>query len=99
MAGMSASDLIARSARDVGEAHRTSVALAPQPRLRPAVEPAPRPGVAQPAGIVVRCNRKLVACQRWIAMQANKQRVAQLQAAASRKAANRASGKRNRPGV
>ena len=99
MAGMSASDLIARSARDVGEAHRTSVALTPQPRMRPAVEPAPRPGVAQPAGIVVRCNRKLVACQRWILMQANKQRVAQLQAAASRKAANRAPGKRNRPGV
>jgi hypothetical protein len=99
MAGMSASDLIARSARDVGEPRRASVALVPKPRLRPTVEPASRPGVAQPAGIVVRCNRMLVACQRWIVMQANKQRVAQQQTAASRKAANRAPGKRNRPGV
>jgi len=103
MAGMSASDLIARSTRDVGE-HRASVAaMAPEPRRRtvgiqPGPRAQPRPG---PAPVTATCNQKLVACQRWIAMQANKQRVAQQQAAASRKAASRsAPGKRdNRPGV
>jgi hypothetical protein len=107
MAGMSASELIARSARDVGEHHRASVApsvaTAPEPRRRtvgiqPSPRAQPRPG---PAAVTATCNQKLVACQRWIAMQANKQRVAQQQAAAARKAASRtAPGKRdNRPGV
>lgn len=104
MARMSASELIARSARDVGEHHRTSVAMAPEPRRRivgiqPGPRAQPRPGSA-PA--TATCNQKLVACRRWIAMQGNKQRVAQQQAAAARKAASRSSapGKRdNRPGV
>jgi hypothetical protein len=108
MAGMSASELIARSARDVGERHRASVATAPEPRKRTVgVQPGPR---AQPrpdsASATATCNQKLVACRRWIAMQGNKQRVAQQQAAkqaaAARKAASRsgAPGKReNRPGV
>ncbi|HET7153840.1 MAG TPA: hypothetical protein VFI87_00575 [Hyphomicrobiaceae bacterium] len=104
MAGMSASELIARSARDVGEHHRANVAMAPEPRRRTiGIQPGPR---AQPRPgsppVAATCNQKLVACQRWIAMQANKQRVAQQQAAAARKAASRsgASGKRdNRPGV
>jgi len=107
MAGMSASELIARSSRDVGEQHRASaaqsVATAPEPRRRtvgiqPSPRAQPRPG---PAAVTATCNQKLVACQRWIAMQANKQRVAQQQAEAARKAASRtAPGKRdNRPGV
>ncbi|MBX9589548.1 MAG: hypothetical protein K2X43_09600 [Hyphomonadaceae bacterium] len=108
MAGMSASQLIARSARDVGEHQRTSVAAAPDPRRRIlGIQPAPRVQL-RPGGpsIAVACNQKLIACQRWIAMQANKLRVAQQQAAkqaaAARRAASRASvpGKRdNRPGV
>lgn len=108
MAGMSASELIARSARDVGEHHRTNVAMAPEPHKRTVgIQPGPR---AQPrpatAAATATCNQKLVACRRWIAMQGNKQRVVQQQAlkqsAAARKAASRsgASGKRdNRPGV
>jgi hypothetical protein len=104
MAGMSASELVSRSARDVGEHHRASVAMAPEPRRRtvgvqPGPRAQPRPG---PASVTATCNQKLVACQRWIAMQANKQRVAQqAAAAAARKAASRsAPGKRdNRPGV
>lgn len=107
MAGMSASELIARSTRDVGEQHRASAAMAPEPRRRtvgiqPGPRAQPRPG---PASVTATCNQNLVACQRWIAMQANKQRVAQQlavrQAAAARKAASRsAPGKRdNRPGV
>lgn len=105
MAGMSASQLIARSARDVGEHHRTSVAVAPRPGSRPASESSPRV-VTRPGAndaIVVACNQKLVACQRWIAMQANKQVVAQQQAAkqaaAARKAASRHVKRDNRPGV
>jgi hypothetical protein len=108
MAGMSASELIARSARDVSERHRASVATGPEPRKRTVgVQPGPRiqprPGSASATAT---CNQKLVACRRWIAMQGNKQRVTQqqaaTQAAAARKAASRsgAPGKRdNRPGV
>lgn len=108
MSGMSASGLIARAARDVGEHRITAVAVAPRPRVRtaaPRPDPriAPRPGVQAPAVAVV-CNQKLVSCQRWVAMQANKQRVAKQLAAKQqvRRAANRdgATGKRdNRPGV
>ena len=103
MAGMSASDLIARSARDVGERHHANVAMAPEPHKRtvgiqPGPRAQPRPG---PAAVTATCNQKLVACRRWIAMQANKQRVAQQQTEAARKAASRsAPGKRDsRPGV
>lgn len=102
MRGMSASQLIARSARDVGE-HRTSVAAvnddATEPRVRPlAVQPAPR---AQPrpeprTEVAAGCNRKLATCRRWIAMQANKQRVLR-QMAAQR--ASKAASRAGRPGV
>ena len=103
MAGMSASELIARSVRDVGEQHRASV-VAPEPRRRTVgIQPGPRAQPRpSPASVTATCNQKLVACQRWIAMQANKQRVAQQHArAAARKAASRSTpGKRdNRPGV
>jgi len=107
MSGMSTSQLAARSARDVDEDRIASVAAPrpiaraiasrPEPRVSPRPEPrvSPRPAAPQ---VAATCNRKLVACQRWIAMQANKQRVAQLRTA--RKAANGAEGKRDsRPGV
>lgn len=104
MARMSASQLIARSARDVGEHNRTSVAVAP--RTRPAASDSSPRAVSRPGAndaIVVACNQKLASCQRWIAMQANKQKVAQQQAAkqaaASRKAASRNVKRDNRPGV
>lgn len=108
MAGMSASELIGRSTRDVGEQHRASVAaVAPEPRRRTVgVQPGPR---AQPrpasAAVTATCNQKLVACQRWIAMQTNKQRVTQQQAAARQEAARKAASRNatekrdNRPGV
>lgn len=113
MAGMSTSQLAARSARDVGEHHRASVAIvAPEPHRRDvAAQPSPRvqPRPAAKSPVVATCNRKLVSCRRWMAMQANKQRVARQKAAkreaakqAARKAASRSrvSGKReNGPGV
>jgi hypothetical protein len=109
MSGMSASQLIARAARDVGQHQGVLVAMTPLPYVRTAVPRpspriAPRPGVPGASAIVVRCNQKLVSCQRWIVMQGNKQRVAQQLAAKqpSRKAPSRGGvpGKReNRPGV
>lgn len=86
MAAMSASELIARTARDVGQHHGTVVAIAPEARRRlVAVQPSPRiqprPSAKATATINASCNQKLVACRRWIAMQAKKQRVAQQQAA------------------
>ena len=57
MAGMSASELIARSARDVGEHHRTNVAMAPEPRRRTiGIQPGPR---AQPRPGSASCCRNL----------------------------------------
>lgn len=91
MAGMSASQLIARSARDVDERHR-QVAASVQPHTRTAVarpEPRVSPRPAAEPQVAATCNRKLVSCRRWINMQANKQRVAQQKAAAARKAASR----------
>jgi hypothetical protein len=98
MRGMSASELIARAARDVGE-QRNAVAVAPQPRERiAALQPAPRTQVrpsSQPT-VTATCNQKLVVCRRWIAMQANKQRVAQQRQAAAKAAAMRKSSVRGR---
>jgi hypothetical protein len=105
MRGMSASQLIARSARDVGE-RRASVAAADddatEPRARPvAVQPAPRvqPRPEPKTEVAASCNRKLATCRRWIAMQANKQRV--LRALAAQKAAkgSKAASRGGRPGV
>ena len=105
MSGMSASDLISRAAREVSEPVAPSIAQAQRPRLRTAAaRPAPteRPSAAGlPPGVVVRCNQKLVVCRRWIAMQINKQRVAELAAKqgprnAGRRLPGRASG---RPGA
>jgi hypothetical protein len=94
MNGMSTSQLIARSQRDVGEYPRTSVAVAaPEPHARTVAEQPepvaqPRPAartavaVARPAAkaeVAAACNRKLVSCRRWIALRSNKQRTAQQQ--------------------
>jgi hypothetical protein len=109
MSAMTASGLIARAARDVSEPVNPAIALAPRPRLRitgirPDPTVAPRPGLEPPPGIVVRCNQNLVVCRRWIAMQINKQRVAEL---AGKQTAMRKFDRRgrtpgrvpNRPGV
>jgi hypothetical protein len=110
MSALTASGLIARASRDVSEPANPAIALAPRPRLRitgvrPDPRVAPRPGLEPPPpGIVVRCNQNLVVCRRWIAMQINKQRVADLagKQAAMRKVdrRGRAPGRApNRPGV
>jgi hypothetical protein len=108
MNGMSTSQLIARSARDVGAPHEAVAATAPEPRKRPVVlrpEPRVQPRPGGKPEMAVGCNRKLVSCRRWIAMQANKRRVAQQRAAkeAARKAASRGRVSRkkdhNAPGV
>lgn len=89
MAGMSAFDLVARTARDISNESELAVLPAPAPRARP-VEAQPGPGatprpkpVAQgrpkartasppprttTAGLVIKCNQKLVACRRWITL-------------------------------
>jgi hypothetical protein len=84
MAALTAAQLIARAARDVETPADPAIALAPRPRMRitglgPAAAPRPDNSLLPP-GVVVRCNRKLVACNRWIAMQINKRRVAELAA-------------------
>jgi hypothetical protein len=89
MAGMSASDLIARTARDISNESELAVLPAPEPRVRPvAAQPSPRAAprpkaVAQArpkaktaspssprttAGLVIKCNQKLVSCRRWITL-------------------------------
>ena len=105
MRGMSASQLIARSARDVGE-HRASVPAvdddAAEPRERPvAVQPAPRlqPRPEPKTEVGAACNRKLAMCRRWIAMQANKQRVLRQLAAQRAAKGPRAASRVGRPGV
>jgi hypothetical protein len=106
MTNMTASDLIARAARDVSDPG-LAIAGAPRPRVRTAaVRPGPiivprPPALEPPAGITVRCNQKLVVCRRWIVMQINKQRVAQLAAQAPLKGQRRVVPSRppNRPGV
>jgi hypothetical protein len=62
MSGMSAAELIARAARDVGETGDRLVALRPGQRIPSA---SPDKGLA----IVVRCNQKLASCRRWVALQ------------------------------
>jgi len=62
MSSMSAAQLIARAAQDIGEAGERLVTLRPGPRLGPA------PPEKAPA-IAVYCNQKLVSCRRWIALQ------------------------------
>jgi len=111
MYGMNAANLIARAAWDLREHGDTSIAAAPPPHVRTAA-PRPDPRIAprsagqEAPAVAVHCNPKLVACRRWIAMQANKQRVARQvvakQQAQARRAASRqgpSSRRENRPGV
>lgn len=82
MSNMTATGLVARAARDiaaeppVAAASGTPVALPrPEARARPSarVRPgAPAPVKADPtavAGIKIKCNQKLVSCQRWVTLQ------------------------------
>ena len=68
MVGVSASGLVARAARDIfgPKVAPTRMAVArPEPRSRPA----PRAQGDPPAvKFTVKCNQKLAACQRWIAL-------------------------------
>lgn len=89
MTRMTATDLIARAAREVsGERHNvTARESAPTPVARPEArarpEPRVRPGTpAEPekaqapavAAVKIRCNQKLVSCQRWVTLQKQKQK-------------------------
>lgn len=89
MAGMSAFDLVARTARDISNESELAVLPAPAPRARPVeAQPGPRatprpkpvaqgrpkartaspPPRTTTAGLVIKCNQKLVACRRWITL-------------------------------
>lgn len=72
MSGMSAAELIAKAAQDIGEAGERLATLRPGPRLGSAA-PEKAPAIA------VYCNPKLVSCRRWIALQtaAQQRRAAQ----------------------
>jgi hypothetical protein len=77
MAGMTAADLIAKAARDVS---RDGDGSAPAPRGRATVAgPAPRiaPGLQTRMSEKAKCNVKLPSCRRWIALRAQKPRVAE----------------------
>ena len=68
MVGVSASGLVARATRDIygpKAAPARVIAVRPEPRPRPAAR---AQGGAPPAAIAVKCNQKLVSCQRWIAL-------------------------------
>jgi hypothetical protein len=70
MVGVSASALVARAARDiyggpkVAAAPRVAAAR-PDPRPRPAAR---AQGATPVAAFTVKCNQKLAACQRWVAL-------------------------------
>ena len=87
MVGVSASALVARAARDIyggpkiGAPRAVSVRPDPQPR------PAARARAGAPAvALTVKCNQKLVSCQRWVALK-RQQLTRDAQAAAKRKTA------------
>jgi hypothetical protein len=68
MVGVSASGLVARATRDIygpKAAPARVIAVRPEPRPRPAAR---AQGGAPPAAIAIKCNQKLVSCQRWIAL-------------------------------
>jgi hypothetical protein len=69
MVGVSASALVARATRDIygpkaAPASRMAVAR-PEPRARPAARAQSDPPAVK---FTVKCNQKLAACQRWIAL-------------------------------
>jgi hypothetical protein len=70
MVGVSASALVARAARDIYGGPKVAaaprvVAVRPDPRPRPAAR---AQGAAPVVALSVKCNQKLVACQRWVAL-------------------------------
>lgn len=85
MVGVSASGLVARATRDIygpkaAPAPR-AIAVRPDPQPRPAARA--RAG-AQAVAMTVKCNQKLVSCQRWVALK-QAQGTRNAQAAAKRK--------------
>ena len=68
MVGVSASGLVARAARDIfgPKVAPTRMAVArPEPRSRPTARVQSDPPAAK---FTIKCNQKLAACQRWIAL-------------------------------
>lgn len=67
MVGVSASGLVARATRDIygPKAASRMAAMRPEPRSRPAARAQGGPPVVT---FTVKCNPKLAACQRWIAL-------------------------------
>jgi hypothetical protein len=67
MVGVSASALVARATRDIygPKAAPRMVAVRPEPRPRPAARAQGDPPAVK---FTVKCNQKLAACQRWIAL-------------------------------
>jgi len=88
MIGKTATDLVARAARDVSaENHSVSARSSPTALVRPEARARPaalaRPGTPGPAAkpeggavasIKISCNQKLVSCQRWVSLQKQKQK-------------------------
>jgi hypothetical protein len=69
MVGISASGLVARATRDIYGGPKIgaprAVAVRPDPQPRPAA----RARVGAPAvALTIKCNQKLVSCQRWVAL-------------------------------
>lgn len=87
MAGLTAEGLIARAARDIaaevpaitasgasGALPRPEARTRPSARLRPGTPASVKSNGAAVAGIKIKCNQKLVSCQRWVTLQKVKQR-------------------------
>lgn len=65
MVGVSASGLVARATRDIYGGPKRAIAARPDPQARPAARAQGGPPVVT---FTVKCNPKLAACQRWIAL-------------------------------
>jgi hypothetical protein len=70
MVGVSASGLVARATRDIYGGPKIgaprAVVLRPDPQPRPAAQE--RAGGAPAVALTIKCNQKLVSCQRWVAL-------------------------------
>jgi hypothetical protein len=91
MVGVTASGLVARAARDIYGGPK--IGAAPQAVARPDPQPRPAararngaPAAAPAVALTVKCNQKLVSCQRWVALK-RQQLTRDAQAAAKRKTA------------
>ena len=95
MNGMTATALIARAAREVAAREPAASAQGeptalprPEARARPSARtrpgtpgPAAKPEGGAVASVKIRCNQKLVSCQRWVALQKLKQKTRNAQGA------------------